>query len=217
MGSPRDYGQFCGLAAGLNVIGNRWTLLIIRELLLGPVRFNDLVANLPGIGSNLLAERLQGLAAAGVIEVVPVAGDRRGKSYQLTERGQELKGPLLLLARWGLSALTEQDSKGVVRAEWAIIALEAMVTDDSIPTLDEAYEFVIDGVPVVVTVQDGVVSIGRGAPVADVALRVTSDAETFVRVGARLIDPLEAVAQGLVKLEGDMVAADRCIRLLNLA
>ena len=217
MSAQRDYGQFCGLAAGLNVIGNRWTLLIIRELLLGPVRFNDLAGNLPGIGSNLLAERLQGLVAAGVVEIVPVAGDRRGKSYQLTDRGHELKAPLLLLARWGLSALSEEDSKGAVRAEWAIIAVEAMITEDSVPAVDESYEFVIDGVAFVVDVEGGRVSIARGSRAEEATLRITSDAETFVRVGARLVDPLEAVGQGLVKLEGDMAAVERCIRLLNLA
>src|ERR1041384_4723525 len=117
MAGKRDYGQFCGLAAGLNIVGERWTFLIVRELMISPVRFNEMIENLPGIGPNLLSERLRTLVEHGVIEQFPVPGDARGRLYQLTELGRELRGPLLALARWGMGFLGEEDG-GAVRAEW---------------------------------------------------------------------------------------------------
>src|SRR5262245_15559584 len=141
MAGKRGYGQFCGLAAGLNIVGERWTLLIVRELLVGPVRFNELVENMPGIGPNLLAERLRMLTEHGVIEQRPVAGDGRGRLYQLTDLGQELRGPLLGLAKWGMGFLDAGDSSGVVRAEWSFVAIQAMLDEDRVPDVDEVYEF----------------------------------------------------------------------------
>src|SRR5688500_15485784 len=105
MAVKRDYGQFCGLAGGLNVIGERWTLLVVRELLIGPARFNDIMDNLAGIGPNLLADRLRTLVAHGVVEQASVPGDGRGKLYRLTALGEELRAPVLGLAKWGLGFL----------------------------------------------------------------------------------------------------------------
>src|SRR5688572_32363812 len=95
----RNYGQYCGLASALDVVGERWTLLIIRELLLGPRRYGELLAELPGIGTNLLAERLKSLVEMGVL-TKPVSRDQ---GYELTELGRQLREPVLMLARWGMA------------------------------------------------------------------------------------------------------------------
>ena len=92
----RSYGQFCALARALDVVGDRWTLLIIRELAARPCRFRDLTDGLPGIAPNLLADRLRLLAAEGV-----VAHDATA-TYQLTERGRGLGSALKALVRWGI-------------------------------------------------------------------------------------------------------------------
>jgi DNA-binding HxlR family transcriptional regulator len=212
----RDYGQFCGLAAGLNVIGERWTLLIVREMLISPVRFNELIDNLPGIGPNLLSDRLRSLTEHGVIEHVPVPGDARGKLYRLTEAGQELRAPLLQLARWGMSFLDENDSDGVVRAEWGFLAVQAMINEDAIPDVDEVYEFRVGDHVFAVEVKDGEVVFTRGGS-AGPDLIITSDPETFVRIGARLTTPFAAIATGNVKIEGDVEAIQRCTHMLGLA
>ncbi|WP_447002701.1 winged helix-turn-helix transcriptional regulator [Saccharothrix isguenensis] len=211
----RDYGQFCGLAAGMNVIGERWTLLVIRELLIGPSRFNEMIDNLPGIGPNLLAERLKTLTEHGVIEQVPVPGDGRGKFYQLTELGRQLSGPVLSLTKWGLSFLDESASTGVVRPEWGFLAVQAMVVETEIPDIDEVYEFRVGDQAFTIAVKAGEVAFSRGqAEQPD--LVITSDPDTFVRIGARLITPFAAIATGRVSIEGQPEAIQRCTRMLGL-
>ncbi len=90
----KSYGQYCALARGLDVIGERWSLLIVRELLDGPRRYGKLIEGLPGIATNLLAERLRHLVGAGVIE------RRKDGGYRLTPWGEQLREPLYALARW---------------------------------------------------------------------------------------------------------------------
>src|SRR4030088_661030 len=98
----RSYGQFEGLAPALDSIGERWTLLLIRDLLLGPRRYKDLLEGLPGIGTNLLARRLKELQAVGVIDRRPPPAPAGSAVYELTERGRCLEPALIALAGWGL-------------------------------------------------------------------------------------------------------------------
>src|SRR5271167_1332823 len=90
----RTYNQYCGLAAALDILGERWTLLIIRELLVRPRRYRDLLADLPGIGTNLLADRLKFLTDQGLVRQRDIAGGKR-QVYELTESGQKLR-PVVL-------------------------------------------------------------------------------------------------------------------------
>jgi DNA-binding HxlR family transcriptional regulator len=216
MAGKRDYGQFCGLAAGLNIVGERWTLLIIRELLISPVRFNEIMENLPGMGPNLLAERLRALTEQGVIEQLPVPGDGRGKLYRLSPLGEQLRGSLLGLAKWGMQFLAENDRDGEVRAEWGFLAVQAMVLPDRIPDIDENYEFRVGDDVFTVEVRDGAVKFLRGGTPAP-ALVITSDPETFVSIGARMVSPFEALAGGSMKFEGSPEALQRCSRMLGLS
>jgi DNA-binding HxlR family transcriptional regulator len=212
----RDYGQFCGLAAGLNIVGERWTLLVIRELLVSPARFNEMMDNLPGIGPNLLAERLRMLADAGVVEQLPVVGDGRGKLYQLTERGSELRAPLLALTRWGMAFLGEDDAEGVlvVRPKWAFLAIQAMVREVAVPDVHEVYEFRIGDEAFLIEVKQGEAAFASGGA-ADPDLVVVGDPRTFVRLGANLVTPFIAIATGRVRIEGDPDAIHRCTRMLG--
>jgi DNA-binding HxlR family transcriptional regulator len=114
--SERSYNQICGLAQALDLLGERWTLLVLRELMLGPKRFSSLRAALPGINANLLAARLRKLATAGVIERVALAAPAEGvQAYALTERGEALREPMTSLALWGFD-LIEPESQ--VAAGW---------------------------------------------------------------------------------------------------
>lgn len=212
----RDYGQFCGLAAGLNVVGERWTFLIVRELLIGPTRFNAMIENLPGIGPNLLAERLRMLTEHGVIQHLPVPGDGRGKLYQLTELGEQLRAPLLALAKWGMQFLAGNDRGGTVRAGWGFLAVQAMVVEDHIPSVDESYEFRVGDQTFTVEVRDGGVKFMRGEGSLP-ELVITSDPDTFVQIGARMLTPFDAIAAGKIKVEGSWEAIQRCTRMLGLS
>ncbi|MEV0774252.1 winged helix-turn-helix transcriptional regulator [Streptomyces sp. NPDC050433] len=211
----REYGQFCGLATGLDVIGERWTLLVVRELLIGPARFNGLLQNLPGIGPNLLTDRLRMLTERGVVEQTSVAGDGRARLYQLTETGEELRYPVLGLARWGLMFLDKSDTDGETRAEWGFLAVQAMIVQDAIPDVDEVYEFKVSDQIFQILVRGGEVTFERGE-VEEPVLTIECDAKTFVQVGARMLSPFQAIATGDVRIKGDSDAVLRCSLMLGL-
>ena len=216
MSVKRDYDQFCGLAAGLNIVGERWTLLIIRELLIAPTRFNGLIDNLPGIGPNLLTDRLRMLTEHRVIEPIAVPGDSRGKMYRLTEVGEQLRAPVLGLAKWGMQFLEPEDSTKAVRDEWGFLAIQSMIIEESIPTgVDEIYEFRVGAHCFAIEVRDGSVAFHAGS-VSVPDLTITCDAETFIRIGARMLSPFDAIITGAVKVDGDPDVIHRCTRLLGL-
>jgi DNA-binding HxlR family transcriptional regulator len=216
MHEKRHYGQFCGLAAGLDIVGERWTLLIIRELLLAPARFSEIADNLPGIGPNLLSDRLRSLSERGVIEAAPVPGDGRGKQYRLTRLGEQLREPLLQLARWGMSFLSEKDLGGLSRGAWGFLAVQAMIHGQEVPDVVESYEFRLDGDAFHLMLAGGRAHALRG-PAVNPAIVVHTDATTFVKIGADLLSPFDALVSGALRIDGDPSAAQRATRLLGLS
>lgn len=215
--ASRGYNQYCGLAAALDLVGRRWTLLIIRELMLRPRRFGELQAALGGLGTNLLADRLQELQQAGLITHEPVNGGRR-QQYVLTETGEELRESVLALARWGLKHLWPQPAQGdTVRSDWAALAVEALVQNGKLDSnITEEYEFRVDVDVFHLSVEAGSVQVHVG-PAERPAMVLSSDAVTFVQLGARSVDPLSAMTDGRVTVEGDMGAVLRCCALLGMA
>ena len=217
MADKRHYGQFCGLAAALDIIGERWTLLIVRELLISPARFSQITENLPGIGPNLLTDRLKFLAERGLIESCPVPGDARGKQYRLTQLGESLRPSLLSLAKWGMKFLTEEDAAfGISRAAWGFLAVQAMIDETQLPDIDESYEFRVDGEVFHIECARGKALARRGAA-EDPALVVHTDASTFIRIGAEMLTPFDAVVSSELKIDGDPKAVARCTRLIGLS
>jgi DNA-binding HxlR family transcriptional regulator len=210
----RTYDQQCGLAYALDVVGERWTLLIIRELLLRPRRYGELLDALPGIGTNLLADRLAFLTDAGLIR--PLDPARRTAGYECTELGYRLHEPILGLARFGLVVMAESpEQASTIRASWSVLAIEAMVDESRASGVDEVYEFTVDTEVFHVRVEKGRVHTVPGAA-ADATLRIGTDAATFFKLGARRLDPIEAILDGAVTVEGPSAAVPRCLRLLGL-
>ncbi|MFV2103466.1 winged helix-turn-helix transcriptional regulator [Micromonospora sp. LOL_024] len=211
----RSYDQQCALAYALDVVGERWTLLIIRELLHGPRRYRDLLEALPGIGTNLLAARLVSLVDAGVL--APTEPRRRTGGYTLTELGRSLHEPILGLSRFGLAyTSTHEVRPGVtVRASWAVLAVEAMVDSERVPDVGETYQFQVDTETFHVEVGAGQVQV-RPGPAVDPTLTVRTDASSFFRLGMRQLDPIEALVSGAVAVEGVPAAVTRCLRLIGL-
>lgn len=210
----RNYGQYCGLAAALDVLGERWTLLVVRELLTGPCRYNEMLANLPGIGTNLLADRLKFLAEQEVIVQRPQDGTKT-RTYELTDKGESLRPAVLALARWGLGVLEAPEAEEFVRPRWGVLAVEAMI-DSGRAGPDEQYEFRLDDEVFHVSVADGAVRVQHGIAPDTPALVVRTDAVTFVEIGAGRLNPLEATLTRRVVMEGDPDAVLRCSRLLGL-
>ncbi|MHA6619959.1 winged helix-turn-helix transcriptional regulator [Pseudonocardia sp. DLS-67] len=121
---PRTYGQFCALARSLDIVGERWTLLIVRELLPGPMRYTELKNSLGGIATNLLAERLRTLEANGVVER---RLEESGVAYALTPWGTGLREPLEALGRWGTPLLATGRGVDAFQPRWLTLALPALL------------------------------------------------------------------------------------------
>src|SRR3954451_18620557 len=126
----RSYDEYCAMAKSLDVVGDRWTLLIVRELALsGACRYTDLRNGLPGIATNLLADRLRELERAGVIEREDAPPPIATTLFRLTPRGEQLRPVLEGLTRWGVPLMAEQDPNDAVRSHWLSWALELMLSD----------------------------------------------------------------------------------------
>ncbi len=125
MSERRRYRQFCGLAKALDVVGERWTLLLVREFLLGPRRYTDLQHALPGLTTNLLSKRLREMESAGLIERTTLPPPAPSRVYRLTERGAALEPVLMALGRWGESILREGPAPGDrMDPAWALISMK---------------------------------------------------------------------------------------------
>ncbi|MGB3482427.1 MAG: helix-turn-helix domain-containing protein [Mycobacterium sp.] len=122
----RSYGQYCGLARSLEVVGDRWNLLIVRQLLIAPARYRDLADGLPGIATNLLADRLRDLESSGVIER-RLAGTGSVVEYVLTPWGAELRQPIESLIRWSTPLMIRGPEGDSFRPEWLTLALPALL------------------------------------------------------------------------------------------
>ncbi|MBW4722021.1 winged helix-turn-helix transcriptional regulator [Saccharothrix obliqua] len=215
MSTKRTYQQYCGLASGLDVVGERWTLLIVRELLMGPARYSDILANLPGLGTNLLAERLKFLVERGVVEQVDVRGTGAQLAYALTPVGEQLRPVVLGLARWGMEFVGDLRPEDAVRPHWGFLAVEAMLDPAKVSDVDERYEFRVDDQVFHIDVSGGRARAVKG-PVEDPAMVAKTDAATFVQIGAGRLTPLLAMVTGRLALEGDMDAVVRCCEVLGL-
>jgi DNA-binding HxlR family transcriptional regulator len=121
----RTYGQYCGLARALDMVGDRWTLLIVRQLLLGPARYGQLLEGLPGIATNLLADRLRALEDAGIIER-QLSDRHNAVVYAPTPWGGELREPIESLIRWSTPLMVRGPEGDTFRDDWLVLALQAL-------------------------------------------------------------------------------------------
>lgn len=122
----RSYGQYCGLARTLDTVGDRWSLLIVRELLLGPMRYGELLASLGGIATNLLADRLRSLESSGVIE--RRLGEAGGVAYALTPWGEQLREAVEALVRWSRPLMIAGPGGDSFQPRWLAVALPALLS-----------------------------------------------------------------------------------------
>jgi DNA-binding HxlR family transcriptional regulator len=194
----RSYGQFCALALALDRIGDRWTLLIVRELLMRPRGYSELRAALPGIASNLLAERLRQLESDGLIS--RDEGESGRPRYDLTRTGRELEEPIMALVRWGGRWIGDASPQLAFRPEWLVLALRAVLPElaDDLPVIE-------------LRVGDGAVHLrphGKSIEVASgsadrPAIVVSTDPTTLLGVAAGKLSLVDAVAQGRAEAAGD--------------
>jgi DNA-binding HxlR family transcriptional regulator len=201
--SRRSYAQSCSLASGLDVLGERWTLLLVRELLLGPQRFSDLLESLDGIGPNTLAARLRGMESDGLVSKRRLPPPAASTVYELTERGAALEPVLLEMARWGRSLLPAEP--GDLHPGWVAFGLKTAFDPAAATDVDLTYEVWVDGESYVVAIGGGRLTVARGEhPRPDA--RIETDGETLYRLGNGELDLRAATAAGTLRFSGDRTA-----------
>lgn len=211
----RAYGQYCGFARALEVVGERWALLIVRDLLVGPKRFSELLRGLPGIPTNILTARLKELEEAGIVQRRAMPRPGGGVGYELSDEGAALEEAVLALGRWGAEHRLDTPRKGEVVTDDSI-AMALRTTFQPESAGKRKVRFVIRGsdVEVYAVVQDGKITVGRG-PLAGADL--TIEASPVIRaLMAREITPQEALRKKLIHVDGDPRLLDRFVRIFRI-
>jgi DNA-binding HxlR family transcriptional regulator len=214
MPAKRTYGDRCGVARALDLVGERWALLVVRELLLGPKRFTDLRAGLPHVSPDILAQRLRELEESGIVRrrtLPPPAGSR---IYELTERGQELEPIVLALGRFG-SVAPFPPGEAEIGVDAVVVALKSLFSASAADGLKASYELRLGDQHFSVRVGDGRLEVARGSAAAPDAI-VESGPGTLATVlwHGRKVE--EARRSGDLAIEGDRQALTRFLRLFPL-
>lgn len=201
--APRSYNQACAIAGALDLLGERWTLLIVRDLLTGPLRYTDLLQRLDGIGTNLLAKRLQTLRRRGVVAQRELPAPAWSTVYELTPMGRELEPALYALARWGLRhGLAPAGAEAIHEPGWWVLALKAAFRPERGAELALACNFHVDGRAFYAAVDRGSLETGAGSLASpDVVVHTTKAATRALETGEA--DLVALIRSGTLTIEGD--------------
>lgn len=214
--SRRTYQQYCGIAHALDLVGERWTLLIVRELLTGPKRFKDLESGLPGISPNLLSKRLQFMEEKDLIEKRMLPPPASTEGYQLTELGRDLEPVLVALGQWGLETLGRPSSDDVFNPEWLLLSLEGFFRPDRARALREVHEYRIGDTVFHTRIVDGSITTTLGSA-ANPTFVLETDADTFLAAMTGADTWEEAFREERARLEGSEESFRRLDELYDLS
>jgi DNA-binding HxlR family transcriptional regulator len=216
MARKRTYGQYCGLAHALEIVGERWAFLLVRDLMLGPKRFTDLRVGLPRIPTNVLSARLKELEQAGVVRRRTLPRPAASVVYELTEYGAELEEILLRLGRWGVRTLGEPGPDDVLTVDGEILALRATFQPERARGIRASYELHIGAVVVHAIVDDGTLKPGEGPLAgADLVMEMAEiDALRPLLTGE--IGSGDAIENGTVLLHGDRAEFERFLDIFGV-
>jgi DNA-binding HxlR family transcriptional regulator/putative sterol carrier protein len=206
------YQQYCALARTLDVAGDRWTLLIVRELAPGPRRFTDLIDGLPGVSRKLLTDRLRALERDGIIARQELPPPAARQVYALTDDGRDLAVAMAPLIAWGARRLGERKPEESFRARWPAVAMAGLADRESARGVSESYQYVVGDSAFHFTVDDGSIQLHDGR-VQDPAVTWTTDEETWVEIASGRITASSAAAAGALTVVGDAEAAKRLRRI----
>jgi DNA-binding HxlR family transcriptional regulator len=215
MATMRTYGDGCAIAQGLDLIGERWALLVVRELLLGPKRYTDLRRGLANASPNVLSQRLDELERAGVVHRRKLPPPASSRVYELTDWGRELEDTVMALGRWAARSPAPPGDAPIRSADSVVLALRGRYDAKAARGLRARYELRLGEDRFQIDVADGAVEVARGdADRPDVTIE--SDPDTLGAVlwsGRPLADAERA---GTVTIAGDKAAAERFARLFPL-
>jgi DNA-binding HxlR family transcriptional regulator len=199
--SARRYGQFCGVTRALEIVGERWALLIIRDLLVSPKRFTDLRQGLPRIPTNILSTRLKELEEAGVVRRRVLPRPSGAVVYELTEYGQELDEVVMGLGRWGAQRLGEPGPDDIVTEDSMIMAMRSTFHPEAAIGRNVRYQLNLGPIVIHMDIDNGHLEVAGGEG---------QDRDIVIEAGPAIkalmageITPDEALADGSVKVTGD--------------
>ena len=207
----RDYGQYCGLARALELVGERWTLLIMRELLARPSRYTDLLDDLPGIPTNVLSTRLKELEEAGIVERRIAPAPQRGILYAPTEAGQNLQGAVIALALWGNAHLGEQEPNEFVPPSSVVMALRATFNPGAAHGLTATWEIHTGDAVMYAAVADGQLATGVGPAPGEPDLVITVPSDEVLTYRAMM----QAISNGAAGLTGQQSLLKKFARVFT--
>ena len=208
------YQQYCALARALDVAGDRWTLLIVRELAPGPRRFTDLVDGLPGISRKLLTERLRTLERDGLLARQELPPPAARQVYALTDDGRDLAHAMAPLIAWGARRLGERKPTESFRARWPAVAMAGLADREAAKGVSETYQYLIGQSAFYFTIDDGSIALHDGRA-QDPAVILTTDEETWADIASGKINFSSAAATGALTVAGEAQAAKRLRKIFR--
>jgi DNA-binding HxlR family transcriptional regulator len=206
----RSYQQRCGLAKALDVIGDRWTLLIVRELLIRDgCRYTDLRSGLPGIATNLLADRLREMEEAGLVTAAAEPPPIAATLFRLTDRGRDLQESLLKLGQWGAPLLAKKVKTDAMQPHWLVLPLQLLLVDHARSDPKLSVELKVDHESIVIEADDGKIEVRLGRTArADVVLSGKPDPLLQLLSGRM---NFAAAAEAGVRVQGQLQRVKRII------
>jgi DNA-binding HxlR family transcriptional regulator/putative sterol carrier protein len=208
------YQQYCVLARALDVVGDRWTLLIVRELAPGARRFTDLIDGLPGISRPLLTDRLRSLERDGIVarDELPLPAARQ--VYSLTDDGRALVAAMAPLMAWGLRRVGDRRPGDTFRPRWSAVSMAGLADREATKGVSETYQYVVGDVAFHFRVDDGTIEVYDGRA-EDAAVVLTTDEETWADLFSGGTTYAAAVAAGTLTVSGDARAVKRLRRIFS--
>jgi DNA-binding HxlR family transcriptional regulator len=204
----KSYRQFCGLARGLDHVGDRWTLLVVRELLLGPSTYRELRASLDGVATNLLSSRLRELEADGIVRRSEAPRRSKAVTYELTELGKGLEPALLALIRWGSVWMFAGPGTDTVDVRWGSLALRALLDDASVRSPRGVVLVDLGQEQVTVLIGPDGRTVRRGPPATTPCAVVKAEFPRVLGFATGLLD----AGSASLSIEGDRAFAERALR-----
>lgn len=212
--SEHRYDQYCGLARALDDVGDRWTLLIVRELRPGPRRFTDLIEGLPGISRKLLSERLRDLERSGIVARTELPPPAARHVYELTEDGRELAAAMAPLVGWGVKRLGERHPSQRFQPRWSAVAMASLANLAAAKGVGETYQYIVGETAFYFVVDDGSIEV-RDGHAEDPTVVVTTDENTWADIATGTTSASSAVATGALTVSGDWRAAKRLGKIFS--
>jgi len=212
--ATRSYGQYCGVARALELVGERWALLIVRDLLVGPRRFTDLRHGLPRIPTNVLSERLKELEQAGIVHRRVLPRPAASVVYELTEYGRQLDAVLMRLGLWGAQSLGRPRPGEIMTADSMVMALRTTFVPEAAHGLQVSFELRLGEVIIHARIDGDTITVAEGQ---------LADADLVIEAGPVIKDLMagevsaaEAVASDGVRLTGNPTLLERFAELFRI-